>query len=55
MVCEKGQRFTLRDGSVTVGTGVITNLLARLNETEKTLLIEGKKGIRKLERKQQKS
>ncbi|XP_008203573.1 elongation factor Tu, mitochondrial [Nasonia vitripennis] len=55
MVCEKGQRFTLRDGTVTVGTGVITNLLAPLTENEKLVLVEGKKGLRKLERKQQKS
>ncbi|XP_058789528.1 elongation factor Tu, mitochondrial-like [Phymastichus coffea] len=50
MVCEKGQRFTLRDGNTTVGTGVITNLLTPLTEDEKFILLEGKKGIRKLER-----
>lgn len=55
MVCEKGQRFTLRDGSVTVGTGVVTNILSPLTDTDKMLLLEGKKGLRKLEKKQQKS
>ena len=55
MVCEKGQRFTLRDGSTTIGTGVITNLLPPLSEEEKTLLLEGKKGLEKLKKKQQKS
>lgn len=27
MVFDKGQRFTIRDGKVTVGTGVVTGLL----------------------------
>ncbi|CAK9828802.1 Elongation factor Tu, mitochondrial [Anthophora retusa] len=43
MVCEKGQRFTLRDGMKTLATGVITNLLPGLNENERVALIEGKK------------
>lgn len=47
MVCEKGQRFTLRDGSVTLGTGVITNVLKSLSEDERTLILEGKKAILK--------
>lgn len=36
MVVEVGQRFTLRDGLHTIGTGVITKLLTRLlpNEVE---------------------
>lgn len=53
MVCEKGQRFTLRHGLTAVGTGVITNLLAQLTEIEKTLLQEGKRGLEKLKNKQQ--
>ncbi|ODM92589.1 Elongation factor Tu, mitochondrial [Orchesella cincta] len=47
MVLEKGQRFTLRDGMVTLGTGVITAVNKNLNEQEKILLGEGKKGIEK--------
>lgn len=27
MVLEKGQRFTLRDGSKTIGTGLVTDIL----------------------------
>ncbi|XP_014210499.1 elongation factor Tu, mitochondrial [Copidosoma floridanum] len=53
MVCEKGQRFTLRDGGVTVGTGVVTDLLPALTEDEKLVVIEGKKAIRKIQRKQE--
>ncbi|CAM1301347.1 TUFM (predicted), partial [Pycnogonum litorale] len=34
MVIEVGQRFTLRDGSVTVATGVITKVLDNLIQTE---------------------
>ncbi|KAK8387312.1 hypothetical protein O3P69_018120 [Scylla paramamosain] len=43
MVLEKGQRFTLREGSVTIGTGVFTTINKPLNEEEKTMLLEGKK------------
>ncbi|KAJ8676014.1 hypothetical protein QAD02_011800 [Eretmocerus hayati] len=53
MVCEKGQRFTLRDGNVTVGTGVITDLLPNLTEEEKVLVEEGKKGLERLLKKKQ--
>lgn len=34
MVMEKGQRFTLRDGGKTVGTGVISDIKGNLKETE---------------------
>lgn len=44
MVTEKGQRFTLRDGHTTLGTGVITNVLKPLTEKERLALTEGKKG-----------
>ncbi|XP_043252303.1 elongation factor Tu, mitochondrial-like [Colletes gigas] len=47
MVCEKGQRFTLRDGHVTLATGVITKLLIPLTENERTALLEGKKKNKK--------
>lgn len=53
MVCEKGQRFTLRDGAVTLGTGVITNVLEPLTDTERSLILEGKKGLQKRQRKEE--
>lgn len=43
MVLEQGQRFTLRDGTITLGTGVVTKLLKPLSEGERTELTEGKK------------
>ncbi|KZC05446.1 Elongation factor Tu, mitochondrial [Dufourea novaeangliae] len=43
MVCEKGQRFTLRDGHHTLATGVVTNVLTPLTEVERVQLLEGKK------------
>lgn len=33
MVLEKGQRFTLRDGSKTIGTGLVTDILPVTDET----------------------
>lgn len=36
MVLEQGQRFTLRDGSKTIGTGVVSALLP-LGEAEREL------------------
>lgn len=47
MVMEKGQRFTLRDGSVTLGTGVVTNILNNLSENERVDLMAGKKAREK--------
>jgi len=47
MVVEKGQRFTLRDGMLTLGTGVVTKVLPRLSEDERVGLSEGKKGREK--------
>lgn len=32
MVLEKGQRFTLRDGHKTIGTGLVTDILTCTNE-----------------------
>ncbi|XP_012282722.1 elongation factor Tu, mitochondrial [Orussus abietinus] len=46
MVCEKGQRFTLRDGNCTLGTGVITNVHPRLSKEERVSLLEGKKKLK---------
>lgn len=34
MVCEQGQRFTLRDGKITLGTGVITKVLPNIEEED---------------------
>ncbi|XP_072381867.1 elongation factor Tu [Diabrotica undecimpunctata] len=47
MVLEQGQRFTLRDGSQTLGTGVVTKTLPRLTEDERNSLTEGKKAREK--------
>lgn len=35
MALEQGQRFTLREGHVTAGTGVVTKILPNLNEEER--------------------
>lgn len=43
MVLEQGQRFTLRDGSITLGTGVVTKLMKSLTDEERIQLTEGKK------------
>lgn len=43
MVLEHGQRFTLRDGNITLGTGVVTKVLPLLTETDRLALTEGKK------------
>merc|ERR1712071_613580 len=51
MVVEKGQRFTLRDGMLTLGTGVVTKVLPRLSEDERVGLSEGKKGREKTQTK----
>lgn len=47
MVLEQGQRFTLRDGSITLGTGVVTKLLPNLKEEERLQITEGKKAREK--------
>lgn len=47
MVLEQGQRFTLRDGLLTLGTGVVTKLLPNLKEDERLSLTEGKKAREK--------
>lgn len=52
MVLEQGQRFTLRDGAVTLGTGVVTKILPLLKEDERQLLTEGKKARQKAAEKQ---
>lgn len=47
MVLEQGQRFTIRDGKITLGTGVVTKVLPLLSEAERTQLLEGKKAREK--------
>ncbi|GBP27986.1 Elongation factor Tu, mitochondrial [Eumeta japonica] len=47
MVCEAGQRFTLRLGDKTLGTGVITKINKNLTEEERVKLLEGKKAREK--------
>ena len=42
IVLEQGQRFTLRDGSITLGTGVITKILPDMTPEELDKLIKGK-------------
>lgn len=43
MVLEQGQRFTLRDGALTLGTGVVTKVNPPLSEKERMSLVEGRK------------
>lgn len=47
MVLEQGQRFTLRDGSQTLGTGVVTKVLTNLTHEQRLQLTEGKKAREK--------
>lgn len=47
MVLEQGQRFTIRDGKITLGTGVVTKVLPLLSQEERTQLQEGKKAREK--------
>lgn len=47
MVCEAGQRFTLRMGDMTLGTGVITKINNNLSEEDRMKLTEGKKAREK--------
>jgi len=43
MVLEKGQRFTLRDGNTTLGTGVVSEVLTNMTHDQRDMLSEGKK------------
>nr|WIM01384.1 elongation factor Tu [Limnephilus flavicornis] len=47
MVLEAGQRFTLRNGVITLGTGVVTKILPRLDENARSTLLQGKKAREK--------
>lgn len=52
MVFDKGQRFTIRDGKVTVGTGVVVGLNEKLTEDERIDVLGGKKAREKRARKE---
>lgn len=43
VVVEQGQRFTMRAGAKTIGTGVFTTVHKDLNEDEREDLLIGKK------------
>lgn len=43
MVIEKGQRFTIRDGKTTLGTGVVTDHKKNLTEDERLEVMGGRK------------
>lgn len=47
MVLDKGQRFTIRDGKVTVGTGVVTELKSGLTDDDRIDVLGGKKAREK--------
>lgn len=47
MVCEPGQRFTLRLGDMTLGTGVVTKINKNMTEEDRLKLMEGKKAREK--------
>jgi len=46
---EQGLRFTLRDGGITLGTGVITNILPPMTPAEKEKYLKGRSKEEKLE------
>lgn len=48
MALEIGQRFTLRDGNLTSGTGVVTKMNKNLTEIERQCLTESKKRREKI-------
>lgn len=43
MVFEKGQRFTIRDGRITLGTGVVVDYLKNMSEDERIEVVGGRK------------
>lgn len=53
MVIETGQRFTLRDGMTTFGTGVFTKIYPDLNELERDKLLKGRKKEKRAAEKEQ--
>lgn len=50
MVFEKGQRFTIRDGKMTLGTGVVTDIKTPLSQDERIEVLGGRKAREKAAR-----
>lgn len=50
MVLELGQRFTFRNPTGTLGTGIISKINENLLEDERIALSDGKKGLMKYEK-----
>lgn len=50
VVLETGQRFTFRNQTGTLGTGVITKINENLVEEERIAIADGKKGLQKYEK-----
>lgn len=50
MVFDKSQRFTIRDGKMTLGTGVVTNIKSPLNQDERIEVLGGRKAREKAAR-----
>lgn len=42
VVVEQGSRFTIRDGQTTLGTGVVTQIFAPMDESEKEKFLKGR-------------
>lgn len=42
MIIEKGARFTIRDGEVTLGTGVVTEAYKPMDPKEREAFLKGK-------------
>lgn len=53
MVLEKGQRFTIRGGAKTIGTGVVTEILPDLSVDDVNTILKGDKKKRKSEQESQ--
>lgn len=51
MVINKGQRFTIRSPNTTIGTGVVTEILPNLTESERAELLLSRKKREKLAKK----
>lgn len=51
MVFQKGQRFTIRDGKLTLGTGVVTDYFSNLTRDERLVLMGGRRMRERMARK----
>lgn len=43
MVFEMGQTFTIREGKMTLGTGIVTTVHKNLTETERSEILGGRR------------